>query len=160
MSLDLSGVLTILSAAPHIKRYQCISKVLGRHSCLLFCFHSLFCTLPQRAVSCVIWPSHTEPRGPISFIWPPLSTPLFSLSGLFMVSKAHTSKSLHTYKQHYLWWLGQGVCKTKDKIYFILVAEGQLAVSFSGNKVINKVMVPFLGRVALGCHGNSLWGRN
>lgn len=50
--------------------------------------------------------------------------------------------------------------KTKDKIYFMPVAEGQLAVSFSGNKVINKVMVPFLGKVALRCHGNSLWGRN
>lgn len=31
----------------------------------------------------------------------------------------------------------------KNKIYFTPVAEGQLAVSFSGNKVINKVMVPF-----------------
>lgn len=33
--------------------------------------------------------------------------------------------------------------KKKKRKYFSPMAEGELAVSFSGNKVINKVMVPF-----------------
>lgn len=87
-----------------------------------------------------------------------LYLPLFFLClPFFFVSKTHTSRRIHTYQNHYRGWPGVGVGrgaggqgssggggkKTKNKIYFTPVAEGQLAVSFSGNKVINKVMVPF-----------------
>lgn len=93
-----------------------------------------------------------------------LYLPLFFLCLLFCQQNTH--KQMHTHVQTTLprvasWEVGGSSSSTSsEKNKRQNLFQGQLAVSFSGNKVINKVMVPFLGKVALRCHGNSLWGRN
>lgn len=81
-----------------------------------------------------------------------LYLPLFFLCLPFFLSAKHTQADAYTRTNITTLGgqVGKGGCcssgggkKTKNKIYFTPVAEGQLAVSFSGNKVINKVMVPF-----------------
>lgn len=82
-----------------------------------------------------------------------LYLPLFFLCLPFFCQQ-NTHKQTHTHVPTSLPWVARwgwevaaaaaaAKNKKKKKIYFTPVAEGQLAVSFSGNKVINKVMVPF-----------------
>lgn len=62
----------------------------------------------------------------------------FSLS--FSFPAKHTNTYTHINNAA---WGGGRLTKKEKKYYFSPMAEGELAVSFSGNKVINKVMVPF-----------------
>lgn len=97
--------------------------------------------------------SHTAQRTHLFY----LTTSIYlSFSLSFSFPAKHTNTYTHI---NNVAWGGERLTK-KKKNYFSPMAEGELAVSFSGNKVINKVMVPFQGKVALRCHGNSLWRRN